>query len=598
MTIRPLNNAVGEIKMNIKQLLIGLLLIGLLAACAPPMSDAAAPLPSPSTEAAASTPTVETSTGTQVDHNGLTFTYVPALLGDVNIQDIAATANQALFEQPSPAHTWVGFVPAGIVRDFSNHWQLAWEPYLMVYNLNEFGSFATGDQYARERVAQFQALATKRSSTINDTIPVIPPINAGQIIRAQVQWLDFGSGIGVRFLTQYNQAANPINNEGLVYIFQGITNDGLHGVTAVFPLDAAGLPDGPAMEEPAYTAFIENIEAEMTAVIEHLNAAPDSDFDPSLSQLDALVQSINITPTADDFPVVIEEPQHGQAVASTDIFTAPDGRETMDSLQAGDPVIINGTSVDGRYSRILCPDGTTGSCWVDVETLTLATSTEGPVFYTGNMPEEGAIVGITAVSDNAIYDGPGETYQPVGELLTGESVSVFGADEMGQWLAIECPRGIGLACWVVADTAVNEPTAFFAGDGWQDITSDYVNFRVPGTWQITAVEPGMGSVLAEWHLGIPGVESDQSIAFFAVPFAELKPDDIAAEYEILIGNEPGVKWVRRGEGYTSYDYYNAGTADTQAAGAGSFGLHVTVPEDDPDLESILDMVAASIMFNQ
>jgi hypothetical protein len=211
---------------------------------------------------------------------------------------------------------------------------------------------------------------------------------------------------------------------------------------------------------------------------------------------------------------------------------------------------------------------------------------------------EGAVAGITAVSDNAIYDGPDDTYRMVGELLAGESVSVFGADETGQWLAIECPRGLGVACWVVADTAVNEPTAFNMGDGWQDITSDYVSFRVPGTWQPTAVDPGMGSVLAEWHLGIPGMESDQSIAFFVVPFAALQPDDVVAEYELLIGDEAGVKWMRHGEGYTSYDYYTAGTAGTQAAGANSFGLHVTVPADDSDLESILDMVAASIRFNQ
>jgi hypothetical protein len=43
-------------------------------------------------------------------------------------------------------------------------------------------------------------------------------------------------------------------------------------------------------------------------------------------------------------------------------------------------------------------------------------------------------------------------------------------------------------------------------------------------------------------------------------------------------------------------YYSAGTAVTQAAGAGSFGIHVTIPEADPELESILDMVAFSVIF--
>jgi hypothetical protein len=212
------------------------------------------------------------------------------------------------------------------------------------------------------------------------------------------------------------------------------------------------------------------------------------------------------------------------------------------------------------------------------------------------MPEVGQVVQITAVSDNPIYAGPGEQAAPIGTLLAGEAVEIFGPDETGTWLNIACPRGIGIACWVVSDTAINEPTGFFAGDGWQDITGEYVSFRVPAGWQPTVITPGMGSVLHEWHLGIPGLESDQTVAFFAIPFDQLMPPDLVSESTIEIGGQPGAKWVRGGERYISYDYYTAGTAETQAASAGSFGIHVTVPEADPELESILDMLAHSVSF--
>lgn len=59
-----------------------------------------------------------------------------------------------------------------------------------------------------------------------------------------------------------------------------------------------------------------------------------------------------------------------------------------------------------------------------------------------------------------------------------------------------------------------------------------------------------------------------------------------------------MKWLRGDEGYVSYDYVTAGSEAAQKGGAGSFGLHVTVAEADPELESVLDMVAASIIFNQ
>jgi hypothetical protein len=41
------------------------------------------------------------------------------------------------------------------------------------------------------------------------------------------------------------------------------------------------------------------------------------------------------------------------------------------------------------------------------------------------------VVGITAVSDNPIYNGPGGTYQLVSELMADESASVFVSDETG-----------------------------------------------------------------------------------------------------------------------------------------------------------------------
>lgn len=577
-----------------------LLMVGwLLAACTTTGESIVTAVSSTSevaTAVATPIPTIRptaTSANVRIQHDGITLTYDPTLFGDAVIQDVPASADQGLFDQPSPAYTRIGFAPSGIRQDSGYHWMLALDPSITIYNLNDFGSYAIGDRYTRAQIAQFQDLLDQRPSTITETIPVILPVNAGQIIRTQVKWLDFGSGAGVRFLTQYDQAPSPINNEGLIYIFQGMTNDGLHGVTAVFPLNAAFLPDGFAMDEAAYTAFIENFDAEMTAAIEQLNTAVNSDFNPHLSQLDALVQSIAVVPTETDFPMTTNEPQYGQALADADIFNAPDSGEVIGSLPASATVIMNAASKDGRYRRILCPDGSTGSCWVPTEAVAETTSEAGPVFYAGGTPEEGAVVGITAVSTNPIYDGPGGTYRLVGELVSGENASVLGVDITNWWLAIECPGGIAQACWVSADTAVNEPTAFVVDDGWQAVTGEYVSFRVPDTWQPTAVTPGMGSVLEEWNLGVPGVESDQTLAFFTVAFDLLQPTDLESETPFEIGGQPGAKWMRSGQGYVSYDYYTTGIA-----GAGSFGIHITVPEADAALEAAMDMLAASVTFNK
>jgi hypothetical protein len=88
------------------------------------------------------------------------------------------------------------------------------------------------------------------------------------------------------------------------------------------------------------------------------------------------------------------------------------------------------------------------------------------------------------------------------------------------------------------------------------------------------------------------VEYDQIVAFFAVPFDQLGPSDLISTNAFTIGGQPGAKWVRGGDRTISYDYYTSGVG-----GAGSFGIHVTLPNADPELEAILDGVAASVMFH-
>ena len=44
------------------------------------------------------------------------------------------------------------------------------------------------------------------------------------------------------FLTQFNIEPSLINNQGVVYTFQRLTDDGLHYVSARFPVAVSFLP--------------------------------------------------------------------------------------------------------------------------------------------------------------------------------------------------------------------------------------------------------------------------------------------------------------------------------------------------------------------
>ena len=577
----------------------GLLLAACTAAGSSPMTETAAGMPLETATAVSPTrtPHVPVPELTQVEHDGISLSYDAALLGDVQIQDTAATTNQGLFDQPTPAHTWIGFDPSDMALERSNHWNVWLEPRLIVFNLNDFGSFAIADVLAREKIAAFQQLLAERPSRFSGEVPILPLTNAAQTLQAQVKWLDFDGGSGVRFLTIYSQAMMPAANDGLIYIFYGMTSDGLHGVTAIFPISAAVLPDAaPSLSDEEWAALNENYEAEMTAATEQLNAQPDSDFEPTLAELDALIQSLAITPTATDYPLTSTAPQNAQLLRDSDVYDAPVGGAIIGSLAARDAVVVNGQSADGHRRRILCADGSTGSCWLSNDALQMNEIDEGKPGIPVD-PLDGQVARIQSLIENVVFNTPSESGVHLGTLRVGEVADVQAVNDSGDWLYITCPRNIAVNCWVIADPAVNGPIDFFSSDGWKAVRGEYVSFRVPIEWNVTAVVPGGGTVLEEWNLGIPGVESDQGVGFSAVFFDALKPDDVQSETAFEIGGQPGLKWVRGGEGYVSYDYHTAGTEDTQAAGAGSFGIHVTVAEADPNLEVLMDKLAASIIFS-
>jgi hypothetical protein len=130
-------------------------------------------------------------------------------------------------------------------------------------------------------------------------IPFLPIFNAAQMMQAKVTYLDFRSGTGVRFITQYGQAAMPINNISAIYAFMGQTADGQYFVSATFPVTH---PDFAAdnMTEPAegWATFSENYETYVSDMEAALAGQADNSFTPDLAALDTMMESFMVPATA------------------------------------------------------------------------------------------------------------------------------------------------------------------------------------------------------------------------------------------------------------------------------------------------------------
>ncbi len=159
---------------------------------------------------------------------------------------------------------------------------------IFIYPAAELAGFNEG---AGRMVVDLQALLQSHKPV--DSMPFLPPFNAQQVLHAQVKYLDFKNGSGVRFLTQFDQAPLPINNFELIYTFQGLTRDGKYYIAVVLPVTH---PDLPATNHvsPQQATELKDFPAYLAKTVTWLDQQPDNSFMPDLARLDALVQSIEV----------------------------------------------------------------------------------------------------------------------------------------------------------------------------------------------------------------------------------------------------------------------------------------------------------------
>ncbi len=174
-------------------------------------------------------------------------------------------------------------------------------PQVFVYPAQQYASM---NPAAAESLKRLQAVLSNPSGSYNkDTLPRVPFFNAGQVIAAQQKVIHFSGGSGVRFVTQYAQDISPINNSGLFYQFEGLSDDGKNYILAVLPVNVPFLAadNNPASPLPAGGIPFPSTSASGTAfedyykqVTQRIDAAPAAEFTPPLTLLDGLIQSFTV----------------------------------------------------------------------------------------------------------------------------------------------------------------------------------------------------------------------------------------------------------------------------------------------------------------
>jgi hypothetical protein len=222
--------------------------------------------------------------------NGISFT-------DDNISfviptGIATSATEEIVEESLPAADmpWWATYPqyhtynlAGYVLTDTFH-----KADIYIYPIAEYVAM---NEDVGKNIETLKSLSANPNQALPERLPFLPTFNAGQMFYANFGNVTFQNGSGIRYLTAFSQFPHPIYNLDMIYTFQGITNDGLYYVSAVFPINVDFLIGYPTPTDQGDFVFI---ESEVIRVTDQLNNTSSDSFTPRLTALDTLVQSINV----------------------------------------------------------------------------------------------------------------------------------------------------------------------------------------------------------------------------------------------------------------------------------------------------------------
>jgi hypothetical protein len=189
--------------------------------------------------------------------------------------------SDTMWWQVTPQHTllWLYGYPV------SGH---ALQPQIFIYPVEDLGV----NQAAAQAAQGLQTLL--RDQQAGQNMPFLPLSGDLQVLHAQVKYLDFKNGKGVRFVTQLGNGMAPVNDHALFYTYQGLTGDGRYYLAAVLPLNLPDLPADGNDTAGLPLEFTSNYPVYVASMVNQLNLEPDDAYTPGLGRLDALVQSIEV----------------------------------------------------------------------------------------------------------------------------------------------------------------------------------------------------------------------------------------------------------------------------------------------------------------
>lgn len=167
---------------------------------------------------------------------------------------------------------------------------------LQVASLEGLVSIPTNDGSILERWRTLLSSSLIQRSADLAELSEIPHMNAGRCFHGKLRKRVFPWGTAVLFLTSYVQGntGGPVNNDMLVLVVQGLTNDQKYAVNGRFEIRHPELPDldWEARFEGKRKNF--SLDDESKEAEQWLDRQPDDSFQPSFGEYEKLLTALVI----------------------------------------------------------------------------------------------------------------------------------------------------------------------------------------------------------------------------------------------------------------------------------------------------------------
>ena len=247
-------------------------------------------------------PSVELPKQQKVEFKGVSFTYNPQMLGEVKVEEIEELPLAQESDKPdsvAPRHILFKIKKSDKERE-SNIYIFPIEDFRRMFTI----STETRNHFD-EKINDLKDATTDLKSRKDELMPRIPLWDGSQSIQVKLKQLPFQSGKGVIYLTQFDIEPSLINNEGLIYCFQGLTGDGKYYVLAEFAVELPFLPESYQVFEfeeynlPVYfykepEKNQKQYEKYISEIAKRLEKLPQDEFEPNLNRFEEIISTLKV----------------------------------------------------------------------------------------------------------------------------------------------------------------------------------------------------------------------------------------------------------------------------------------------------------------